>query len=146
MANALPKRIQGRRPSGFTLIEVMVVVAIVAILAMVALPTYATYIKKSRARSAATDLISLSLNLENGFQKTLNYPVATTATTADTQTAMPGWTPTQSAYFVYTLTSTASPSAYTLTATGLDDMACTLVLQSDNTRTATGNACGFAAW
>ncbi|CAN5279935.1 N/A [soil metagenome] len=124
----------------------MVVVAIVAILAMVALPAYTTYITKSRARSAASDLVALSLNLENSFQKTLNYPVATTGTTNETQSKMPGWMPTQSAYFTYSLVSTASPSAYTLTATGIGDMGCTLVLKSDNTRAATGASCGFSVW
>lgn len=36
------------RPTGFTLIEVMIVVAIVAILAAIALPAYQTYTKKAK--------------------------------------------------------------------------------------------------
>ncbi|WP_421246253.1 pilin [Aeromonas sanarellii] len=37
-----------KRQSGFTLIELMIVVAIVAILAAIALPAYQTYTKKSK--------------------------------------------------------------------------------------------------
>ncbi|MGL4467874.1 MAG: prepilin-type N-terminal cleavage/methylation domain-containing protein, partial [Plesiomonas shigelloides] len=37
-----------KKQSGFTLIELMIVVAIVAILAAVALPAYQTYTKKAK--------------------------------------------------------------------------------------------------
>lgn len=49
------------RPTGFTLIEVMIVAAIVAILAAIALPSYRVYIERSNrsvAKAALTDVAS----------------------------------------------------------------------------------------
>ncbi|MBT0568898.1 prepilin-type N-terminal cleavage/methylation domain-containing protein [Curvibacter sp. CHRR-16] len=136
-----------RTSRGFTLIEVMIVVAIVAILAAVALPAYNSYVKKSRARSAAADLRALAAVLENGYQKQLSYTACTTAcnSTSGTQTAFPGWAPSQSAFFTYKVNSTAT--TYTLSAEGVTGMACTLsVTNSSTAGTATGADCGFTSW
>ncbi|MGL5326449.1 MAG: pilin, partial [Aeromonas sp.] len=43
-----------KKQSGFTLIELMIVVAIVAILAAVALPAYQTYTKKAKFTEVIT--------------------------------------------------------------------------------------------
>lgn len=149
----LRSRMGGVSSGGFTLIELMVVVAVIAILAAIALPAYDNYVKKSRAKSAGADLAALSLNFENYFQRKLAYPVLETTTTADTKTGMPGWTPSQSEFFTYTVTSVATANAdgtfYALTATGSGGMnGCNLVLKSDNTRSiAGGSACGgLASW
>lgn len=53
-----------RKPSGFTLIEVMIVVAIVAILAMIAYPSFADQMRKSRRTEAMADLQDAQLRLE----------------------------------------------------------------------------------
>ena len=140
---------------GFTLIEILIVIAIVGILTAVALPAYQTYITKSRARSASADLVALSLVVENQFQKSLAYLQSPTTTTAATSTAYSGWNPAQIQYFTYTYGYTAANSAvtptvsesYTLTATGISPMVCTLSFTSPNTRNATGASCGFSgAW
>lgn len=52
------------KTSGFTLIELMVVVAIVAILAAIALPSFADQIRKSRRAEAVTSLQEAQLRLE----------------------------------------------------------------------------------
>ena len=143
-----------RKPSsrGFTLIEILIVIALVGILTAIALPAYQSYIMKSRARSATADLVALSLVVENQFQKNLTYSTSSTATTSATQTAYSGWNPAQSVFFTYTYGYTAANSAatpavlesYTLTATGISSMSCTLTLTSPNTRNATGSSCGFS--
>lgn len=51
---------QAQKDSGFTLIELMVVVAIVAITAAIALPSYQNQIQKTRRGVAKADLIELA--------------------------------------------------------------------------------------
>ena len=52
------------RASGFTLIELMIVVAAVAILAAIALPGFNEQVRKSRRSTAMADVASLQLALE----------------------------------------------------------------------------------
>ncbi|MCC4611916.1 type IV pilin protein [Xanthomonas campestris pv. esculenti] len=47
----------GRAVSGFTLIELMIVVAVIAILSAIAYPSYAEYVRKSRRAQAKADLV-----------------------------------------------------------------------------------------
>lgn len=129
--------------AGFTLVELMIAVVVLGILAAIAIPSYTSYVNKSRAKSGSADLAALALNMENRYQLQLSYPVNAAGTVATT-TMFPAWAPTQSAYFNYTLVSTAT--SYTLTATGKGSLAsCVLTLNNSNTRTAT-NACGFTTW
>ncbi|MCV2348505.1 hypothetical protein LNV06_01825 [Paucibacter sp. Y2R2-4] len=81
--------------------------------------------------------------MENNFQLQLKYPVNAAGTVAS-NTNFKAWSPAQSAYFNYTLVSTAS--SYTLTATGKDKLSgCNLTLDNLNTRTAS-SSCGFTTW
>lgn len=53
--------------SGFTLIELMIVVAVVAILASIALPAYNDSIRKGRRGQAKADLVELAQLMERHY-------------------------------------------------------------------------------
>jgi type IV pilus assembly protein PilE len=140
---------------GFTLLELVVSVAIVAILAAIAIPSYSSYINESHAKAAASDLVGMSLALENDFQKQLAYP--SSYTTATVIAAMPAsrtgnaaadfatWVPAQGAYYTYSVF-TPNAASYTVTATATGNVNCTLTLTNQNVRTASGTNCGFTSW
>lgn len=131
------KKFRGAKQAGFTLLELMAVVVIIGILASIALPSYQGYVKKSRARAAAADLVALAAAVENEFQRKLTYPTAL----ADVKT----WRPAQGDFFTYAY---STDNTYTLSATGKGSMdGCTLTLQHNNARTASSAAtCGFGSW
>jgi len=151
---------------GFTLIELMIAMAIIAILSVIAIPAYTSYVAKSKSRTAQSDLVALSLNMENYYQQQLDYPANSTttlltqqrlinacgATPSSTNTAYT-WVPAQSADFKYTIGSSngcgASTDVYTLTATATSSSlsGCVITLSSANARTAT-SACktGSSTW
>lgn len=73
--NNLPS-ISNKLTSGFTLIELMIVVAIIAILAAVAYPSYQRHLQKTR-RSDALDHLQFAAHMQERFL-TLNNAYATT--------------------------------------------------------------------
>jgi len=55
----------GHRASGFTIVELMIVVAIVAILAMIAVPAYTNYNDRVDIFEAKKDIIALQLAIDD---------------------------------------------------------------------------------
>lgn len=107
----------GRRTTatGFTLIEVMIVVAILGILAAIAYPSYQRYVQKSRRTDAKTALLDLATREERFF--TMNNTYAGTAVNLGYGGTFPISVLTSGTAF-YQLTVTASSAtAFTATAT-----------------------------
>lgn len=64
------------RDSGFTLIELMIVVAIVGLLAAVALPSYSNYIKRSQRADARAQLLQAAQYMNKFYAANDSYSVA----------------------------------------------------------------------
>jgi type IV pilus assembly protein PilE len=107
--------------TGFTLIEVMIVVAIVAILSSVAYPAYTDYVRRGQLQEAFTNLANYRVRMEQYYQDNRRYTTSTAATTcagaaANTLTAAElSGTITN---FSYSCTPANNGQTYTLTATG----------------------------
>ena len=63
-----------RGPSGFTIVEILIVVAILGTLASIAIPKYTDYRERVRVAQAVTDLTALSMLINNYQLDARNYP------------------------------------------------------------------------
>ena len=134
MPRAVPQNLQ--RTTGFTLIEVMIVVAIVAILSAVALPSYTRYITRSHIPEATNALASWQLKMEQWFQDNQTYYSSSGGTCGVTA-------PSTSSYFTFSC-SASSKTAYMLYATGTGKMAgFNYTIDQDGTKTSSITASGW---
>ena len=125
-----------RRPNGFTLIELMIVVAIIGILAAVAYPSYTSHLRKSRRAEAQQALMDIAARQQQILLDSRAYA----SSLADTRATL---TPTVTAYYRIELsTGTDSAPSFTVTATPLgtqaQDSCGTLTLNEANLRQPTG--------
>ena len=110
------KAVHMRRPSGFTLIELMIVVGIVAILSAVAIPAYSDYVTRSRVIDALGPLASMQVKMEQFFQDRRTYAGACDSATV---APLPSFTGTSNFGFAC---SGLDAGGYTVTATGQNSM------------------------
>lgn len=96
-----------KRPAGFSLIELMIVVAIVGILASIALPAYQNYVRRSKTSEAFGTLADLRVKMEQFYLDNRSYG------TGSCGAAMPVMK-----YFTYSCALGTGGQTYTVTATG----------------------------
>ncbi|HET8869194.1 MAG TPA: type IV pilin protein [Aquabacterium sp.] len=128
-----------RKASGFTLIELMIVVAIIGILAGVAYPAYTDYVRRGQVSEAFSQLSMLHAKMEQYYQDNRNYgdPSGTTCATDSSASSWNSFASTD--YFTYACATTSSGQAYTITATGSQAAASgnVYVIDQDGNRTTT---------
>ena len=135
-----------KRQSGFTLIEVMVVVAILAIIAAIAFPSYRSYIVKANRSAAQSFMLEVAARQERYLLDARTYAadMATLSMTVPTNVS--------SNYTIATAGAAGPPPTYTVTATPIgrqaaDDGACgTLTIDQANNKTMSGSGTLANCW
>lgn len=135
MMNRHP-RLARSRQTGFTLIEVMIVVAIVAILSMVAYPSYRDYVIRGNIPVATSALATKQVQMEQFFQDRRTYVGGDAAATIGAGQGCVS--DTTGKYFDFSCAGGDAPSAtaYKISAVGKGSMAgFTLTIDQSATKT-----------
>lgn len=127
------------RRSGFTMIELLVVVALVAILTALALPSYRSYLIRGRIPDATSQLSAKRVRMEQFYQDNRSYKDAPAGATDDSS----------SPYFKFSADGgegdTRSDTGYVLYATGKGAMTgFTFSVDQSNARSST--VTGVSGW
>ena len=128
-----------RKQTGFTLIEIMIVVAIIGVLAAIAVPQYTDYITRGALVEAHTGLHDFRVRMEQHYQDNRSYAGAGLGGCGATA-------PANASHFGYACALGAGNQAYTATATGTGRAAgFTFTITETNARATTAAKAGWEA-
>ncbi|WP_432208873.1 type IV pilin protein [Acinetobacter variabilis] len=99
-----------RKQSGFTLIELMLVVAVIAILTAVAFPSYQEHVRKTKRTEVQAELIDIASRLQQYKSTNFNYKINATTAIDLTKLGFSSATP-LSQNGLYTLNLSFNPAA-----------------------------------
>ena len=125
--------------TGFTLIEVMIVVAIIGILAAIAIPNYQEYVQRGYTVDATNALSSMRARLEQHYQDNRTYATSGTFTTPCATSTV--------GRFNVACTGAPTATTYTITAIGAGPMAgFSYSVDQNNTMSSTAWGATNACW
>ncbi|QJR16420.1 type IV pilin protein [Usitatibacter palustris] len=127
-----------QKQTGFTLIELMIVVAIIGILAAIAIPQYNDYITRGALVEGHTNLQQFRVRMEQHYQDNRNFAGAGL-------NGCGAAAPTQTTYFDYACALGAGNQTYVVTATGkLRAAGFAFTINEQNARATTAAPAGWA--
>lgn len=133
-----------KRQTGFSLVELMIVVAVVAILAGIAIPSYSAYVKRAERAEARAALLDMAQKQERYFSSNNTYLAITTSTPPTGWVNYTGGSSSGTRKYDITATLTGGGTGYIASAapsTGHSDADCgTFTMTHQNVRSNTGNA------
>ena len=124
---------RGERESGFTLIELMVVVAIVAVLAAIAYPSYTSHLRKGRRAQAQAYMMDIAQREQQYFTDTRTYALDNGGVTAASTLNAPATPTALSGYYTITTAAGATTPSFVITATATGQQLADGNLTLDNT-------------
>lgn len=138
--------INRNKKSGFTLIELMIVVAIVAVLAAIAIPSYSSYVMRGKRAEGRAYLMDAAALLERYYSD--NNVYATAANTMPGTVATAAGATSESGYYTGSMTVSTPFQTYTIIATqNFNDTDCgNLTLTHDGTKGNTGSSSVSDCW